>query len=108
MILKMAELISDTNIHLHLDELDSYYHQVKPKLKYKDIFRIIAQQDRIPLSLKMLKGMCRKKRIYRKRNASDNELREIVSNLGTSLIKVGHRQMTEKISVNYNVNISKK
>ena len=49
--------------------------------------------------------MCRKKKIDRKRNVSDNELREIVSNkLSTSLIKVGYRQMTETISVKYNVN----
>ena len=44
----------------------------------------------------------------RKRNVSDNELREIVSNeLSTSLIKVGYRQMTETITVKYNINVSK-
>ena len=85
-----------------------YYHQVKPKLKYKDICRIITQQHGIPLSLRRLKEICRTKKVDRKRNVSDNELREIVSNeLSTSLIKVGYRQMTETISVKYNVNISK-
>ena len=44
----------------------------------------------------------------RKRNVSDNELREIVSNeLSTSIIKVGYRQMTETITVKYNINVSK-
>ena len=90
MILKMAELILDANIHLNLDELVSHYHQVKPKLKCKDICRIITQQYGISLSLRRLKEMCRKKKVDRKRNVSNNELREIVSNeLSTSLIKVG-------------------
>ena len=81
----MAELILDANIHLNLEELISYYHQVKPKLEYKDICRIINQQHGIPLSLRRLKEMCRKKKIDRKRNISDNELREILSNeLSTS------------------------
>ena len=47
----MAELILDANIHLNVEELVSYYHQVKPKLKYKDI----CQQHGIPLSLRRLK-----------------------------------------------------
>ena len=96
MILKIAELILDANIHLYLDELVSHYHQPKPKLKYKYLCRIISQQHGIPLSLRWLtpmcrkkihlslrwlKQMCRKKNIDRKRNVSDNELRE-------SLIKV--------------------
>ena len=97
MILKMAELILDAKVHLNLNELVSYYHRVKRKLKYKDICRIITQQHRIPLSLRRLKEMCRKKKIDRKRNIGDNELREIVSNeLSTSLIKVGYRQNDRK------------
>ena len=63
MILKMAELIPDANIHLNLNELVWYYHQVKPKLKYKDICRIITQQHGIPLPLRRLKEMCRKTKI---------------------------------------------
>ena len=60
------------------------------------------------LSLRRLKEMCRKKNIERKRNVSDNGLREIVSNeLSTPVIKVGYRQMTEAVSAKYNVNISK-
>ena len=51
----MAELILDANIHLNVEELVSYYHQVKPKLKHKDICRIISQQHGIPLSLRRLK-----------------------------------------------------
>ena len=51
----MAELILDANIHLNLEELVSYYLQVKPMLKYKDICRIISQQHGIPLSLRRLK-----------------------------------------------------
>ena len=105
---KIAELILGANNNLNLDELFSYYHQVKPKLKYKDTCRVITQQRGIPLSLRRLKEMCRKKKINRKRNVSDYELREIVSNeLNTSFIKVGYRQMTETVSVKYNVNISK-
>ena len=103
MILKIAELILDENIHLNLDELVSHYHQLKSKLKYKYLCRIITQQHgiplslrwlaqmcrkKIPLSLRWLKQMCRKKKIDRKRNVSNNELRE-------SLIKVGRRQMTK-------------
>ena len=57
----MAELILDVNIHLNLDELISFYHQVKPKLNYKDICRIMNQQHGIPLSLRTLKEMCRKR-----------------------------------------------
>ena len=63
MILKMAELILDANNHINLNELVSYYNQVKPKLKYKDICRIITQQHGIPLSLRRLKEMCRNKKI---------------------------------------------
>ena len=59
MILKIGELILDDNIHLSLDELVS--HQLKPKLKYKYLCRIITQQHDIPLSLRWLTQMCRKK-----------------------------------------------
>ena len=63
---------------------------------------------RYSLIFERAKRKKRKKKVDRKRNASDTELREIVSNeLSTSLIKVGYRQMTETISVKYNVNISK-
>ena len=72
----MVEFIFDANIHLNLEELVSNYHQVKPKLKYKDVCRVINQQHGIPLSLRELKEMCRKKKINRERNVSDNELRD--------------------------------
>lgn len=96
--MEIAELILDVNIHLNLEELVSYYHQVKPKLKYKNICRIINQQHGSPLSLRKLKEMCREKKINQIRNVSGDELTEIVSNeLSTSLIKVGYRQMTETV-----------
>ena len=59
----MAELILEANIHLNLEELFSYYHHVKPKLKYEDICRVIIQQHGIPLSLRRFKEMCRKKKL---------------------------------------------
>ena len=93
----------------HIDELIKYYYQVSPKFKYINVCNIINEHHRITLTLRELKTKLKKLNLTRKRNVSEEDLMAIISNeLGTSLVYVGYRQMTEVIFLRYGINRAKK
>ena len=101
-------LPKETGKNLSLVELVHYYHGVKPKLKYKDICRIINNHHGVALSGRKLKYICALENLNRKRNVTPSILKGIIANeLGTSSSQFGYKQMTENISLKYGVNVAK-
>ena len=100
----MTDILLPECIQLTLDELVCYYHQVRPKFKYKQILSITTSHHRVPITYSTFKSICKREGLNRKKNVTDRELRNIIRNeLNTSLSLVGYRQMTECITLKYNV-----
>lgn len=90
------------------ERLIIYYHKLKPKLKYKHICMVINQYHRKPLTMRGLKEIIRKNGLSRRKNITNDEATEAITlELQTSMSSVGYRQMTEFVSVKYEINISK-
>jgi hypothetical protein len=103
----MDTILQDSDSY-SLKELIRYYFCLKPKLKYREIVRIINEQHNRPLTFRILKRICNSEGLNRKRNITQNELYEAIENeLCTSASLIGYRQMTEIVSYKYNVNIAK-
>ena len=93
---------------ISLEEYVQYYHNIRPKLKYKEICTIISSYHRVPLTLRKLKEMCHKLKLNRIRNVSDADLNEIISTeMSTSSCNLGYRQLIQLLTLKYNVNVAK-
>ena len=93
---------------LTLIELVRYYHNVRRKLKYKEICQLINEHHGLDMSLRKLRYILSKENLNRKRNVLEVNIKSMISNeLCNSLCKVGYRQMTESLSLKYGVNVSK-
>ena len=91
-----------------LIQLVKYYHGVRPKFKNKEICSIINNHHEISLSPRQLKELMRKNGLRRVRNINDSTLRDLIKlEMTTSACKLGYKQLTEIVSVKYDVNLSK-
>ena len=63
-------------IQLTLDELGCYYHQVRPKFKYKEILSIIASHHRVRITYSTFRSICKREGLNRKKIVTDRELKK--------------------------------
>ena len=63
----MTDILLLECIQLTLDESLYYYHQVTPKLKYKEILSIIASHHRVSITYSTFKSMCKRDGLNRKK-----------------------------------------
>lgn len=103
-----SDTLLPKNTALEVEDLVCYYHAMQPKIKYKEICTIISSYHLKAISMSMLKGICKKRGLTRKRNVSPENLRSIIENeFSTSLSCVGYRQMTENICLKFGINVSR-
>ena len=100
----MANILLPACIQLTLDELVCYYHHVRPRFKHKEILSIIVSHHRVRIAYSTIKPIWKREVLNREKNATDRELKNIFRNeLNTSLSLAGYRQMTEWITLKYNI-----
>jgi len=93
---------------LSKSELLRYYHNVRPKLKYKDICVIMNEHHGIHTTDRQMKEFFRKNDLSRNMNVTkDVASNLIILELGTSANLFGYRQMTELLTLKYEINISR-
>ena len=74
------DIVLPRNVSLNVFQLVEYYFQIKPKLKYKNICTIINEFHGLPLTMRQLKEIYRRKGYSRRRNVDDVTLHGILSN----------------------------
>ena len=95
------------DVPVSIVELVKHYYYIKPRLRYRDILKIINFGHSRVISMRQLKAICYNLN-PRRTVISDRDLTELVSNeLSSSLSKVGYRQFTEIVNINYDLNIAK-
>ena len=108
MVLYTIETLLPSNATDNIEDLVVYYHNVRPKFKYKEICSIISSHHKRDITMSKIKSILKNKGLNRKRNVSEADLKEIIdTELSTSLSSIGYRQMTECLSIKYGVNVAK-
>ena len=78
LLLVMTDMLLPECIQLILDELVCYYHQVRPKFKYKEILSIIASHHRVPITYSTFKSIYERERLNRKKDVTNRELKMLL------------------------------
>ena len=102
----MLLLDEELSKNLKLKNLIVYYHQIRPVLKYSEICHIICTIHNQSISVRQLKHFCQKLKLTRRRHVQDDLVKDI-SNTSTSPLCLGYRQLSEFISIKYNLTVSK-
>ena len=98
----------DPDCSWDVERLVEHYYRIKPKLSGKEIFNILVFRHSKAVTQRGITEIVRRKGLSRKRNVSISLLDEMVrSECTSSLASCGYRQMTEIISLKYDVWVSK-
>ena len=104
------ENISDeeSSKNLKLKDLIVYYHQIRPALKYSQIFHIICTIHNRSISVRQLNYFCQKLKVTKRRHVQDDLVKDIISNeLLVYRSCFVYRQLSEFIDIKYNLTVSK-
>ena len=102
------ETFLPSNSNLNRTQLLKYYHGLRPRLKYKDICMVLNEHHNISITERQVKEFFKQNNLTRKRNVSNDVAGEMIRlELSTSVKLLGYRQMTELLSVKYEINISR-
>ena len=87
--------------NLKLKDLIVQYHQIRPVLKYSEIFHIICKIHNRSISVRQLNHFCQKIKLTRICHVQDDLVKDIISNeLSTSRSCLVYRQLSEFININ--------